>query len=720
MDTRPHTPGGADHIPSIPKHSSASPTALRCCCGRDDCALLEHNNVALEGLEKDLETAARLGQALLYRHESYMAEAEEDRQRLVASIDALEREKRQVQAENARIVEENRSLLDQLDGLNQAASESDDRAKMLALTLESTQAELRKLTVAAARAAELETQLIMMETEQSRLQDILLSTQDDEKSALQRWKNAESTLRDLHDQVDRIEKEAREERERHEDLVQRMERKRAVERELDNAAGRLKGAAAASDLNRNPDGTVVSRFVKDILQDNANLQVGIIELREMLESSNQEVQNLREQVMSHQPLAGDGEDDNAIPASSTTLSEELEAKERRRVSQEFHIHHHYHSPSAKKDKSSLNRRVKKKRSVMGSSSSGTQSPRRPGHRAQLSNSSTSTILSQTSVSIPPPTSSRRLSLQSRAADSIASSPQSAFHTSSIFDRVDRGFDSQPTSPGSTVFGSPIMGARNVKGFDLPFQPLAEIDSIDASLDDPSQAFDDEHFSRADGKQPVIPEESEEASSAPYQHAIPVTDEGVFDMQMPFTPLRRSTSHDSLFDTVAGMDIHTPTSRFSRMGDWRAGMRIPQRMVSPSVELVSTPPVVSAPIITVDRGKSSEKTSRSLLASVAAGNNVPTESSSIISAESAGTSSTATPRKSATLGRRMGGWVLGRWGMAAVASDGETRPESSPSLSSSTPSAGFHNPVDPAPPRFRFTGVNQKVRSWATDLHHELR
>lgn len=650
-------------------------------------------------------------QALLYRHESYMAEAEEDRQRLVASIDTLEREKRQVQAENARIVEENRSLLDQLDGLNQAVSESDDRAKMLTLTLESTQAELRKLTVAAARAAELETQLIMMETEQSRLQDILLSAQDDEKSALQRWKNAESTLRDLHEQVDRIEKEAREERERHEELVERMERKRAVERELDNAAGRLKGAAAASDLSRNPEGTVVSRFVKDILQDNANLQVGIIELREMLESSNQEVQNLREQVMSHQPLAGDGEGDGEgdydVPASSTTLSEELEAKERRRVSQEFHIHHHYHSPSAKKDKGSLNRRVKKKRSVMGSSASGTQSPRRPGHRTQLSNSSTSTILSQTSVSIPPPTSSRCWSLQSRTADSIASSPQSAFQTSSIFDRVDRGFDSQPTSPGSTVFGSPTMGARNVKGFDLPFRPLAEIDSIDSTLDDPSQAFDDEHFSRADGKQPVIPEESEEASSAPYQHATAVADEGVFDMQMPFTPLRRSTSHDSLFDTVAGMDIHTPTSRFSRMGDWRTGMRIPQCMVSPSVELVSTPPVVSAPIITVDRGKSSEKTSKSLLASVAAGNNVATESSSVISAESTNTSSTATPRKSATLGRRMGGWVLGRWGMAPVASDGETGPDSSPSLSSSTPSTEFHNPAEPAPPRFRFTGVNQK-------------
>jgi hypothetical protein len=50
---------------SIPTHSSAS-TTLRCCCGRNDCALLEHNNVALEGLEKDLETAARLGQVRVF------------------------------------------------------------------------------------------------------------------------------------------------------------------------------------------------------------------------------------------------------------------------------------------------------------------------------------------------------------------------------------------------------------------------------------------------------------------------------------------------------------------------------------------------------------------------------------------------------------------------------------------------------------------------------
>lgn len=60
MDSCPHS-ADSGYVLSIPTHSDVS-TALRCCCGRDDCTLLEHNNVALEGLEKDLATAARLGQ----------------------------------------------------------------------------------------------------------------------------------------------------------------------------------------------------------------------------------------------------------------------------------------------------------------------------------------------------------------------------------------------------------------------------------------------------------------------------------------------------------------------------------------------------------------------------------------------------------------------------------------------------------------------------------
>ena len=35
---------------------------ITCCCGREQCAYLEHNNAAMEGLEKDLQSAAQIGQ----------------------------------------------------------------------------------------------------------------------------------------------------------------------------------------------------------------------------------------------------------------------------------------------------------------------------------------------------------------------------------------------------------------------------------------------------------------------------------------------------------------------------------------------------------------------------------------------------------------------------------------------------------------------------------
>jgi len=34
----------------------------KCCCGNDACAYLKHNQSALDGLERDVRTAAQLGQ----------------------------------------------------------------------------------------------------------------------------------------------------------------------------------------------------------------------------------------------------------------------------------------------------------------------------------------------------------------------------------------------------------------------------------------------------------------------------------------------------------------------------------------------------------------------------------------------------------------------------------------------------------------------------------
>ena len=659
-------------------------------------------------------------QALLHRHESYIAQAEEDRCRAVASIAALERERSEVQTENSRVVRENRGLVEQLDALNSALVDSDARVHSLTTALENTERELRSVTVAAARADDLEAQLGSLETEQVKIQESLVAKREDEKVAVQRWKKAEGTLRDLHAQVDQLEKEAREERDRHADLTQRMERRRTVERELDGAAGRLKGAAAAHELGRQPHGTnVVSRFVRDILQDNANLQIGIMELRDLLENSNQEVQGLQDQILPD-TAAAPGEDGQE--KSQPRLSQELESD--RRVSPEYHIHHHYHPPTIsnpKKEKPKFGRRLTKKRHSLGSpammhSAANSHLGRQP------SVSSTSTILSQTSVSIPPSSASatsRPWSTRSPATESLASSPsQSGYRPASIFDRVERGFESsQPTSPESTALSSPMFGGRG-KTLDPPFQ-----DGLDRAIDDELaglEALSNDRTSTV----PAIPEEREDMLSS---HRPETPD--VFTS--PLRNRRRRASHDSLF-SVAGMDIHTPTRRYSRMHDLQSGyypMRsIPRRNFSSAGESYSTPPVISTSNVTADReapSKTSQHSPRRLLASVCR--------SASHDVETAPDAPASTPSRKPSLSRRVGGWVRGRWGTGATPGHGqEERPSSS--------SSNHYNPTGVPPPapaptpaptpaterpssasglknkvkadcastlRFRYPGVNQK-------------
>lgn len=49
-------------------------------------------------------------QALLVRHETYMADAEKQRQDMVAHVDELETEKKSLQTKNNNLVQENREL----------------------------------------------------------------------------------------------------------------------------------------------------------------------------------------------------------------------------------------------------------------------------------------------------------------------------------------------------------------------------------------------------------------------------------------------------------------------------------------------------------------------------------------------------------------------------------------------------------------------------------
>ncbi|KAF2483496.1 hypothetical protein BDY17DRAFT_250087 [Neohortaea acidophila] len=342
-----HQQGEEPHIP--PRHST-------CCCGNDACPYLKHNQAALDGLERDVSTAARLGQALLMRHEAYIADSENERKDMAAQIESLAADKQSLERRNADFVEENRSLLNQLEALNTAVTESDAHVANLQATLTSTQQEMQRLAQLASRTESLERQLAEFEQEQAIWQSKMEEKELSERSALRRWQTAERTLAQIQDQIEQIEREAKEERERHAEIVGRMERRRVVEQELGSAAGRLKSAAALKNADRDAtnDG-VVSHFVKDILQDNANLQTGIVELREMLNNSNEEVENLRNQLLLHQPT--DESEDVPLPSAER---KDLGLEMNRAKSQELHVHHHYHAPPAAPKAPPL-RRPKKKR-----------------------------------------------------------------------------------------------------------------------------------------------------------------------------------------------------------------------------------------------------------------------------------------------------------------------------------------------------------------------
>jgi hypothetical protein len=52
-------PGAMAHRAVV---EASDPAPLRCCCGRDDCVFLRHNCTILEGVEKDVHNAAKMGQ----------------------------------------------------------------------------------------------------------------------------------------------------------------------------------------------------------------------------------------------------------------------------------------------------------------------------------------------------------------------------------------------------------------------------------------------------------------------------------------------------------------------------------------------------------------------------------------------------------------------------------------------------------------------------------
>ncbi|ERF68809.1 hypothetical protein EPUS_06253 [Endocarpon pusillum Z07020] len=645
-------------------------------------------------------------QALLDRHESYMAESEEERSKMAASLEQLEDDKRVLEARNAIVTQENQDLLHQLECMNSQIADSDAQIDSLMATLSSAQYENKRLMVLAARAAELEAEMTAMEVEQSRLREELVASQQEERSAIHRWEHAETTLRDLNDQIQTIEREARDEREKHLEICGQIERKRVIEKELGSAAGRLRGAAAASTLGRDKEGiNVVSHFVRDILQDNANLQAGIGELRELLQTSNEEVQNLKEQVLQHQPVSKE------LELQSPSLMDEIQQCRPEAVPQELHVHHHYHAKiTAKKERVPSFRRPPKRRGLTSSSansSAGCQTPVSPDRISTMSR--------------PHPGSQiNRWSTQSTATDvsnisSLPNSPYSPNRSSSIFDRIDSGFESsRPTSPESACYATTRFHCKQQRP-----QSAAFTDLTDVSEDEPQSTISElagkgkspgarprvqtghvdanfEHGNACIGSDPRGPLSSRE-------HPQPETDSLILelgpgpahesrdtytlnDLLFNSPALRRSNSQESLV-SISGMDIHLPQKRDPRPClrprlSSTVGASDPLNF---SVAFPSSQPLAS--IAEVNASSSNLKSTST------------TESASPLSLLSGLAS--GRPQKPAAkgLGRFVGSWARGRWGVVPVASMGNIRVEAisgnsfgrGPGINQKGPIVGFKPP-----------------------------
>lgn len=671
---------------------------------------------------------------------------------MLLRIEQLEQEKREMEQDNGSMIEENRELLKQLEFLNKTIIDSDAEIKGMAVTLQTTKNDMQSLAQSAMRVALLEDEINRMEIEQVELNEQLELAREDESAAISRWKKAECMLQHLEDELVQLEKESREERERHNKVIERMERRRAVEKELETAAARLKGAAAATtsigyvEHDSLGEPNVVTSFVRDILQDNATLQAGIVELREMLDSSNDEVQVLRDQLITGRPISSTSDGQQQTAAS---LGDELTASLTAAQSQSgLHVHHHhYHSPIACNTKvyMPVHRRQRRRRTLMAPANAESTGQNRSKHRAHDSLSSISTILSQTAATIPPPpptlSHARRWASQSTASGypmgSLASSPRSR-ETSSIFSRIDRGIESsRPTSPESSGMLSPPLVYHRRKVSDASFRSVFDHDDmrglaspIDFQRYETTESGH-HHWDSAmvddTNVHLTIPEEREDHEddiimskrSRSRSH-----DEDIMN-RCPRTPLRRTSSHDSL-NTCHKYD--SPSSH--------GCIRIPKRLIAAGAAAASPPaPVLSETTIIADKASSilsptRERDPKLLLHKVAAAlaaeadkrNDGLRRTSSSSSAAPPKTPSPSPVRPSSPGGSLsgkeptskrvgMGGWVFRKWGMMPTRSGtvcdhphhehNDRRPSSSPPTSKNKES----NPLTLV--FGRSTGVNQK-------------
>jgi len=411
---------------------------------------------------------------------------------------------------------------------------------------------------------------------------------------------------------------------------------------------------------------VVSHFVKDILQDNANLQLGIVELREMLQRSNDEVERLRDAVIQSPSIS---EIPDREGAQTPSLGSELSS------TREVHVHHHYHAPgqpvAPRKPRSHVHRRKGKQRSSgsctpRSSISVGAQTP-------SSSSSSAAAILSNTSVTIPRRGSKRWSSQSCQTNFTNYSSLPSSPYTESIFDRAfpDTTDTSRPSTPDSmtlsprngNAFGIYELGMRDSINDDASEQfrrSISEGSFKYAAMKSPTQASLGQEFLKNPGHSVILEENEDLESSQNIKSSPPKPFVSGYRPHSPIRPtLRKSNSHESLI-SIHGMDIHTLRTRPSQL---LLGKYVAAAPTASSEVTISETSAFATRTAPSPRKQQNRTTSQTYLTGIAAAQKLR---------------SVSHKESKSSLTGRVGGWVWSRWG---------AKPTITPSNSSDvTPSA----------------------------------
>lgn len=620
-------------------------------------------------------------QALLTRHEAYVAEAEKERRRMMETIERLEFQNTELEDANRRTVQQNRDLLDQLEALNNAAKDSEGKTQALTEDIHSIESELRRMNYLASQTSTLQSQLSQLEEDLSKAHSTVGATREESKLATLRWQQSEKTIEFLQTQMEKIEADAQQERELHADVLSRIERRKAVENQL---------RTDRPWKTKEQENGVVSHFVTDILQDNANLQLGITELREMLNRSNDEVERLREHVV-YSPTSDMPEEYSQTPTLGTELGS----------TKEIHVHHHYHPPpraSENRASRSISTRRKSKRKGSGSTS---HTPRSSISLAGPPILPQNSILSHTSATIPSRGSKRWSTQSATTGFTSSSSLPSSPYADSIFDRMynDTATDlSRPSSPDSL-----ILSPRTGNGFDV-----YEISKQEPPVQETSDTQESFHRSNSEGLRSanmsvnrsgkavardsilldhdafastsIILEENEDLEASIHtaklqRPASPVAP--IFNKAHIIRPtIRRATSHESLI-SIHGMDIHTLNSRPSQL--------LLGKYVSSTI-----------PSASIATGVSGESAFGTQASSTRRPQNQTTRTSSqaLLSGIAAQHSNTLNRKSSRpSLPGRVGGWVWSRWSNTSAPSSQHENESVSSANSSVRNVEGRAQPVD---------------------------